>query len=426
MKCFWFLALGAFTSLVTLAQIPDHVYKSNIQSVKLFPFGSQLENPVLMLGGAQTIELHFDDLEGGLKNYFYTLQLCNADWKPCILNPFEYLKGFTNTRINTYRNSTIALTKYTHYSAILPDRNMTPTKSGNYLVKVYLNSDTSKLCFTKRLFVVDNKLSITTNLQAPFDFSLSRTHQKINFTVGYNNLTIADPQSQLKIFLLQNNIWQTAKQNIRPSFFKANGLEFNTEQDALFNGGYEWRWADLRTLRYQTDRVEKIDYNARPWAVTLKADAFLQPAAGYQFFNDINGRFLLETSDNANPYWQSDYALVKFTFSPPGNKAFTAKDVYLVGEFNNYEILPDNKMAYNAEKGVYEIQKTLKQAYYNYKYVTVNTDANKSQVPETMLTEANFAETENSYQVFIYYRSFTGRHDELIGYTTANTQRFRR
>src|SRR5688572_15217735 len=119
--------LTTFLLLIFLAgtaQIPDHIYRSNIRSVKLFKNGDIYGYPVLMLNSGDQLELHFDDLDGDVKTYYYTFQLCNADWTPATnLQPFDYIRGFQSVRLNTYRYSSIALIKYTHYQAIIPDRN---------------------------------------------------------------------------------------------------------------------------------------------------------------------------------------------------------------------------------------------------------------------------------------------------------------
>ena len=75
--------------------------------------------------------MHFDDLDATVKNYSYTYQLCNADWKPVELSPFDYLDGFTQNRISKYRASSIASVRYIHYQAFLPERSSMPKLSGD-------------------------------------------------------------------------------------------------------------------------------------------------------------------------------------------------------------------------------------------------------------------------------------------------------
>ena len=93
------------------AQLPDHVYDPNIRSVKLFKFGDIYSYPVMNLNSNEQFELHFDDLAGDVKNYYYSYQLCNADWTPSNLFTFDYIKGFQSNRINTYRTSSIVSTR---------------------------------------------------------------------------------------------------------------------------------------------------------------------------------------------------------------------------------------------------------------------------------------------------------------------------
>ncbi len=155
------------TLLITVvkAQIPDHIYKPNIHSITLTKAGDLYSYPVMTLNSGEQFELHFDDLDADVKTYYYTYLLCNADWTPSTLFTFDYIKGFQNVRITNYRNSSIAFTRYTHYQAVLPDRNCIPTRSGNYLLKVFLDGDTSRLVFTKRFLVFSVEIILNTMMK---------------------------------------------------------------------------------------------------------------------------------------------------------------------------------------------------------------------------------------------------------------------
>src|SRR5687768_17330865 len=102
----------------SFSQIPEKIFNPKIKSVQLFPAGNQLAYPVLKLGSSEQLELHFDDLDPSVKNYSYTFQLCNADWTPAVLSHFDFIKGFSQVRITTYRPSSVALTRYIHYQAM--------------------------------------------------------------------------------------------------------------------------------------------------------------------------------------------------------------------------------------------------------------------------------------------------------------------
>src|SRR5688572_13488157 len=136
-------------TFVANSQLADHIYSPNIRSVKLHKASDPYSYPIIRLNSVDDLDLYFDDLDADIKNYYYSFQLCNSDWTPSNLHFFDYIKGFQNIRITTYRNSSIAFTRYTNYYARVPDKNCSPSRSGNYLLKVFLDSDTSKLVFTK-------------------------------------------------------------------------------------------------------------------------------------------------------------------------------------------------------------------------------------------------------------------------------------
>lgn len=407
-------------AVATQAQVPDAVYSPRIQTVLLHPPGNQLAPPIIQLGALGALELHFDDLDANVKNYSYTFQLCNADWTPAILSQFDYIKGFSQQRINTYRVSSVAFTRYTHYQAALPDRNCAPSRTGNYILKVFLNGDTSKTIITKRMMVYSEAASIAAQIQQPFNGQIFRTHQKIQFKITLNErLNVVNQFQQIKVVLMQNYRWDNAVTNIRPSFFSRNVLEYNTENDAVFPAGKEWRWLDMRSFRFQSDRIERAIYGNNSTDIIVRPDAN-RSTQRFNFFRDNNGMFTIETTESINPWWQADYATVKFTFVPGNNSPFPDKDVFIVGQLTNYNLNDSAKMVFNTEKGVYERSLFLKMGYYDYCYATIDRN-DKKRIASFEYTEGDYWETENNYTILLYYRPLGGRADELVGVTTVNS-----
>jgi hypothetical protein len=415
------ISLFVLVALRTEAQIPDHIYKDNIRTVKLYKAGDIYSYPALLLNSGDQLELHFDDMDGDMKYYYYTFQLCNADWRPADIQSFDYIRGFQTNRITTYRNSSIIPTRYTHYQATFPERNSVPTRSGNYLLKVFLNDDTSKLVFTKRFLVINPKTSVSAVITQPFNASFFKTHQRVQIAVNTANAQINSFSPQdLKVTVLQNNVWSTGVLIDRPTIFRGNYFEYSDEDATTFQAGKEWRWLDLRSLRLLSDRMQKIiDTNRYRTDVIVKPDAERRDQV-YVYYRDYDGIYTVENIDNTNPYWQSDYAWVHFTFVPPGNRAYEGKSVYLFGELTNFQPDESSKMIFNEEKGIYEKELYLKQGYYNYSYVTM-TDRRDIASVSLENTEGNYWGTENNYMVLVYYRPFGARADELIGYTRVNS-----
>ena len=202
------------------AQISDSIYAKNIKTVRLFVSGNQLTLPVINLNSNELLDLNFDDLDADVKYYYYTYELCNSDWRVVNLGQFDYIKGFTQNRITNYRFSSIAHQRYTHYQALLPERSMYPTRSGNYILKVFLNGDTSQLVFTKRLMVVDNKAGIAARVTQPFSPEYFQTYQKLQFTVDVKALQSFNAAQQIKVIVLQNYRWDNALMNVKTTFIR--------------------------------------------------------------------------------------------------------------------------------------------------------------------------------------------------------------
>lgn len=414
------LSVLCFGAFFARAQQVAGVYKSFIGTPQLYGYGDQLGMPVYVLNGNSRIQLEFDDLEGGVRSYYYTLVLCDYNWKPANLSPFDYLKGFTQMRIATYRNSSVALQRYTHYQAVLPDRDCMPVRSGNYLVKVFLDGDTSKLCFTRQLLVLEPKAVISAEAVQPFNPEKFRTGQKLRFSASIKDLNAFSAAQQIKAVVLQNYRWDISQRDIPPTFVRGNTLEYNSENYAVFDGGKEWRWADLRSFRFQSDRVDSAFYGKTFTEIFMKPDVD-RTDLNYLFFSDLDGMYYITTYESVNPLWQGDYANVHFYFKPPGGRPYTGKDLYIMGAFTGFRTDDRWKMRFNDSTGQYEATAFLKQGYYNYGYVTIP----EGRPSERTELEGDYWETENIYTILLYYKGFTDRCDQLIGVSTINTLRGR-
>jgi hypothetical protein len=401
------------------AQAPDSVYMSNIHSAQLYLKGNQLSYPVISLNGGEKLNLEFDDLDANVKNYYYTYQLCNADWTPVQISTFDYIRGFAQNPITDYHYSSIALTHYTHYHAGLPEQKSAITLSGNYLLKVFLDNDTAKLAFTKRLLVVANAVSIAAQYLQPLNPQISSTHQKLQFTVNSRALTLTNPFQQLSVVVLQNHRWDNAQYLHKPSFYSGTSFEYNSDDVPVFPGGKQWRWLDLQSFRYQSDRVAKADYLAASTTIYVKPDPD-RSALPYYYYADYNGGYFIQTTESINPFWQTDYAMVRFSFIPTDHAPFPDKDLYIFGRFTDYKFNDDTRMIFNEQKGIYEGSALLKMGFYNYAYVTLNKN-DPSPATSFEFTEGNHLETENDYLILVYYRPLGGRADQLVGASELNT-----
>jgi hypothetical protein len=399
------------------AQPIEKIYKTNIRTVQLFTYGNQLGYPVYSLQNGGKLDLEFDDMDGGYKNYYYTFQLCNYQWQPANLSAFDFIKGFAQQKISTYRFSTVAFKRYTHYQVLFPESNMLPTRSGNYLLKVFLDGDTSKIVFTKPFLVLDAKASISMQIVQPFTPQKFNTHQRVRFTANLKDINSFSAAQQVKAVILQNNRWDQVQRDIQPTYVRGNSMEYNSEMVGVFPGGKEWRWLDLRSFRLQSDRIEGGRYGPDTAALFLKTDKD-RSSVRYIFYSDYNGMFQLENWDNLNPFWQSDYARIRFSYQTTEGGPLRGKDIYLIGGFTDYQLLSKWKMEYDEETDKYLLDVPMKQGFYNYTYLAVDSEYPK----ERQQLDGDYWETENQYTVLLYYKSLSDRNDQLIGMATIRSR----
>ena len=417
----FFLFIVLSNKLQLFAQrLPDETYFSSIKSVKFTRLGDQLSYPVIALNSSEQLELHFDDMDAGVKNYYYTFVLCNADWSPAQLSQFDYLKGYAQVRITTYRNSSMSFKRYTHYQAILPDRNAVPTKSGNYLLKIFLNGDTSKLAFTRRFLVTDGRMNVSTQILLPSSQQYFQTHHRLQIQLDTRNFDIRYPQQQLKIVVLQNNRWDNALKLSTPTFVRQDILQFSNETEMMMPAGKEFRWLNLRSFRLLGDRIKRQENTDSTYNLFVKEDLPRLPRQ-YFYYRDLNGLFINETTEKINPFWNADYARVHFSFRPPNNQPYVHGELIIMGELTNYGKDRDAIMQFNQEKGSYEGELLLKQGYYDYQYAIRSFSNGKIEINSSQ-TEQNTWETENNYTILVYYKQLGGRYDELIAVRQINSQ----
>jgi hypothetical protein len=411
------LIVGILFSLTLQTGAQSVADNPNIRSIKLFRAGDQTSFPVIQLNSSDQLQLEFDELGTAVSNFYYAFQLCNADWSRSILTSFDYVRGFQSTRITTYRNSSLATTRYVHYQATIPDRNSAPSRAGNYLLKVFLNNDTSQVAFTRRFVVYNSLAQIGAQVQQPFNATLFRTGQKLQLAVTTDRRINVLSPSDLKVVVLQNQNWQTSLYMDRPTIWRGNFFEYSDEAITGMEALREFRWLDMRSLRLRSDRMERLDNMRDSVQVFVKPET-TRTGLPFVFYRDINGSFTIESFENINPFWQGDYALTHFRFIPPNGRPLEGSQVHIFGEMTNYAADTSGLMRFNTETGAYEKTLFLKQGYYNYLYAAKPLQGGPLDFSQT---EGNNWSTENNYVVLVYYRPFGGRADECIGYTSLSS-----
>lgn len=382
-------------------------YLAAIKSVQFFPVEQENALPVIELHGDGQLMLAFDDLRADVRNYYFSIEHCDAHWNPSKLSPLEYAEGFNEERIREYQPSVNTILPYTHYRVDFPTSNIRPKLAGNYLLKVYEDADKSRLIISRRFYVLAPLMAIVPQLAPSVDVTKRSTNQKLNLKVNTGGLTVNNPYQDIKILVMQNQRPDVQQWLTSPLFVGNNELTYNDNKTLDFGGGNEFRYIDLRSLRLASERVANIQLDSAV-SVELTPDKNYGEASYANVF-DENGSFFIRNQDKADADTESDYVKVTFTLE---DDAVTDGSVYVVGGFNGYVRDGSNEMVYHAQQQKWQCTILLKQGLYDYEYVYVNPEGKV----DPSFSNGNHFETGNTYQILVYNRRPGTTWDELVGY----------
>lgn len=390
----------------------DSIYMQSIHSVLMYVDGNPYNMPAVNLKGGG-FRLAFDDMDGDIKNFMYTIELYDRDWqKPVKLDRMEYTEGYQEDRIQNPQNSNATNIQFVHFEMSMPNENMRFTKSGNYLLKVYLDDDEKTPVLTRRFVVYETILVPVITAAIPNALHYN-SHHELDIVIEPKNFRIQNPMNEIQLSVIQNRRWDVARNNVKPLYVQGEKLIFDYQDSIIFPAGKEWRYVDLRSTRFRSERVARIDKDDETWFYTLRTDLD-RSREPYLIYPDLNGGYFVETQDfsaSSESATKADYVDVVFTLAQ--KRPRENEDVYIYGALTDWKIDERFKMEYNPTRQMYETTVQLKQGFYNYIYVT--TPTGKKDSYNTAALEGDWYEAQNEYTVLVYYRPFGSRFDRVIG-----------
>ena len=403
-KIFFTLSLFLIPILV-LSQIEKEVPPP--YNIKTISFVQNDQNAIPLFQLDDGFQLQFDDLYGNEANYYYTITHCDYDWKPSQLAKTEYLNGFDDQRIQDYTNSFNSLQVYSHYRLSFPNRFTQFRVSGNYVIKI-LNED-KQVVFSRKFILYEELVSVPMQIRRARNLAVVEQKHNLDFTIKSATINFQSPLTNVKVMLMQNGKFENAITNIKPQYTIGNDLIYKYDAETQFWAGNEFHFFENKDIRAAVNNIAGIDskgglYNAHLYLDQARAN---KP---YTYFPDINGNYVVKNIGAQNNEIEADYAWVFFSLSVPNY--YDKKSIYINGMFNNFAMNDENKMDYNAEKGIYEKALMIKQGFTNYQYVIADS---KGKIDEENAIDGNFFQTENNYFVLVYYRENNQRYDRIIG-----------
>ena len=392
--------------ILCLLFISTSFFSQNIKSIQLRPLQENNFSAIVPLG--TPLEISFDDLDADSKDYQYKIEHMTHDWKSSRLSSSQFIDGFDQNTIVNVSNSFNTLQNYTHYSVRIPNINTVITKSGNYLLSI-LNTD-DDVIFTRRFVLYEPSTNVGVTVERSRDSRTLNTQQTIEFIINHPKIKINNPAQEVHVVILKNNNWEEKITNLQPTFFRPNQLSYTYTNKTNFWGGNEYLNFDNKFIRNNSLNVVKI----------IKKDIFhhylypfeFNPFRKYSYNPDINGQFVIRTLEAKDSKTEADYAMIHFTLSV--EEAFSEREVYVYGAFNDFKITDENKMYFDQEERAYKANILLKQGFYNYTFATKETNG----IINTNDVNGSFYETENEYTVIVYYKPFGSFFERVVGIGT--------
>ena len=390
----------------------NHTYFDFIQSVQFSHSGLVLSLPIINLGSSGQLTLEFDDREGGYKNYTYQILHCDKDWNPSNLTELEFMEGFNGEEINEFAYSTNAYSDYTHYTLVLPNEDLRWTISGNFLLIIY-DQDMEHTVLTRQFIVTESAAEVSGLVIKPQNLQKMNTHQELKVNVNYDDIRIMRPQQELFLTVMQNGNTNSAYSNVKGTFTRNNTLFFDDFDALTFPALKEFRSCDVRTLKYRSEFVHSI--NQEDGVTYVLMDLGRKRANKHYYTEpDANGGYIIENKDFADGEVSSEYVQAIFTLETEGE---LEEDVYIVGAFTDWQVREQFRMEYDHSRGLYEKTLHLKQGFYDYMFATEDQNG----MLNLDIIEGSWFETENDYQLIIYYREMGGEYDRVLDVSVINS-----
>lgn len=391
------------------------IFAEDIRSLEVNKEGQWNANPVIVLNSGETIHVSFDQLSHEYKRYAYRLIHCNADWTDSGLNELEYLEGFSLQDIDHYYLSEGTLTDYTRYELELPNDQLKLKLSGNYALLLVDRDRQEEILALACFSVLERRISIKAEVNKSTDLGYNTAFQQLNFVLNTSANQIERPESDLKILIRQNRRLDNEVFGLQALMSSANEIRYEHLPELIFEGGNEYRRFEISSYKLSGLGVDKIRYEQPYYHAYLMEST--QRNLGYTYDKDQNGRFYVRNMDaEDNQQTRADYIWVHFSLKAP--EALNKDGIYLQGDFTYASFDEKFRMHYNSQSGCYENSVLLKQGAYNYQYISVNNSAAGSTLP----IEGSYWETENEYQIFVYYRPIGADYDALIAYHEFSSQ----
>ncbi len=378
------------------------IFSSDFRTLTMEMEGNRLAPAILVNGVDDRLIIGFDGIGDEREYLRYSIYHCDADWQLSDLVDSEVFDGFNYADVEDYAFSRGTITHYVHYSITLPNQAFNFRLSGNYLLRVYPETEPEKVLLQTRFMVSEGAVAVGGSVSSRTDIDYNSSHQQVAVNVNLGKYPVRDPYGDLSLKIIQNGRLDNIASIAHPTRVAGTTLVYEHFPNLIFPAGNEYRRMEAVSTTYPGMGVDYISFEEPYYNVWLTTD-MPRAATPYRFDNTQHGRFFVREYNSSNSDIEADYVPVHFSLDMlPVPDA----EVYLDGDFTQRAFDGSSRMEFNPATAKYEKTLLLKQGAYNYQYRVV---------PPVYDIEGNFYQTVNEYLILVYYRAPGERYDRLIG-----------
>ena len=390
------------------------IFDENLRTLQVGLDGNNMADAIAVLDTPDRILISFDRLAEDREYLRYSLVHCNANWQPSGLVDSEFLDGFNEGTIDNYDFSQATTVHYVHYWLTIPNEQVAPKISGNYLLKIYSEDDPDATLAQVR-FMISEETALTIAQASPqTDIDYNDSHQQMAISVDIDRAHVEDPFNDLVVVVGQNGRLDSQKAFSHPLRMSGSTLYYEHQMPLIFEAGNEYRRFETVSTYYPGMGVENIEFFDPYYHFRLFTDERRDDET-YVYDQTQHGRYLVRESNSDDSDTGADYAVVHFTLDYPDSPGAM---IFLDGDFTLRRFDDNARMFFNSATGLYERAMLLKQGSYNYQYLIVPPGEKRG---FTGPIEGDKYQTMNEYNVRVYHRRRGERYDRLIGTASCRT-----
>lgn len=393
----------------TVENTSTGTFRSDVRTLKIINPDNFMAPAVLRLGTSDRLHVNFDVIGETHEYLRCRLVHCNADWQPSRLLESEYAGGFNEAEVGDYAYSSNTYVHYVNYNIELPNPDMEPLVSGNYLLQVYPEGEPEEVLLQARFSVSENSFPVGGGVTTRTDQGFNTEYQQLSVAVdaggGRHN-----PYQDFVVTVMQNNRPETMRTLSHPLRVDGSTIIFEHDPALVYPAVDEYRRFETVRADYAGMHVDSVKFGGTNWHAWLMPDT---PRAerDYSYDRTQHGRFMIDEYNSSDPDLGADYVTVHFTLDAP---EVVGGDVYVDGDFTLHSPGDFNRMRYDYNTRLYTAEIPLKQGSYNYQYVVVPKNGGYA---DPTVIEGSKYETGNEYLVQVFLRLPGSRADRLVGCT---------